>query len=402
MESNIGHLDAGLPGPAAHWNLEFFKEHGDLWFREIREVPSPSRVVVDGLGDVILLGGYSYLGLNGHPRINAAARAAIDEYGTGTTGARFLTGSLSLHGRLEREIAAFKRTESAIILTQGFVTNIATISALTREGDVIFSDQLNHASIIDGCRSSKARCVRFTHLDLADLESKLRACDARFKLVVVDAVFSMDGDIADLPGISELCKRYGAFLFVDEAHSTGVLGETGRGIEEHFGLPPSTIDIKMGTLSKAIPASGGYIAGSKALCDFLRTTARAFTFSGSMAPPTAAAALAAIRVIREEPERVKRLQENFTRFSARLRDHGLDVMGGGTPIVPVHCGSDVKACELAAYCGKRGIFIHAVFAPIVPPGRARLRASITAAHTESELDYCAETIARGARELGIV
>lgn len=402
MQIISNQLSERLASPPPNWNLKFFRENGDLWFKEIQENLTPSKVRVEGLGNMILLGGYSYLGLNGHPEINAAAKVAIDEYGTGTTGARFLTGSLSLHGQLEKELAAFKHTESTIIFTQGFVTNLSTIATLTKEGDVVFSDELNHASIIDGCRFSKAKCVRFKHMDLGDLEEKLKSCDARFKLVVTDAVYSMDGDIADIPAISALCKKYDAFLMVDEAHSSGVLGETGSGIEEHFGLPPTTIDIKMGTLSKAIPASGGYIAASRAVCDFLRTTARAFTFSGSMAPPTAAAALAALRVLKNEPWRVTKLQKNFTHFAARLRSLGLTVMGHGTPIVPVYCGSDIKACQLAAYCGQHGIFIHAVAAPIVPPGQARLRASITAAHSLDELDYSAGTIASGARELGII
>lgn len=396
-------LDMPLPALPRAFNMEFFKQNGNLWFAETTEVVSASTAMVTGFGEMIVLGGYSYLGLNGHPRINEAVIRAIERFGTGTTGARFLTGTISLHNELEREIAAFKEADDAIVFTSGYMANVATISTLAGENAVIISDQLNHASIIDGCRYAKASRLRYAHNDLDDLERQLRtASSAAFRLVIVDSVFSMDGDIVDLPAVSELCRRHGAYLMVDEAHSTGVLGATGRGIEEHFGLPSSAVDVKMGTLSKAIPANGGYIAGNRRLIDFLKSAARGFTYSGALPPTSTAAAIAAIQVIRDEPERVQRLQHNFTHFADMSRSLGLNVLGKGTPIVPILCGDAEKACRLALYCADHGVFVHAVTSPVVAEGAARLRCSVTAAHTIEELDRCAQTIARGARELGLL
>lgn len=351
-----------------------------------------------------MLGGYSYLGLIKHPEIDRAAQEAIRQYGTGTHGVRLLAGSLTLHEELEAEIARFKGTETAVAMSSGYVTNVGTITALMRRGDVVLCDKLNHASIVDGCLLAQAEFVRFRHNDMAHLEKRLQKAVEKERriLVVADAVFSMDGDIIDLPAMSQLCRQYGATLMIDEAHSVGVIGATGRGIEEHFGLPSDTIDIKMGTLSKTIPSAGGYIAGSAELVTFLKHEARPFIFSAAIPPASAGAALASLQVMQKETWRVQKLQANYEQFAGQLREAGFDLLNTETAIVPVICGSTDKAATLANYCQKRGIFMQAVVSPVVPQGLERLRACVSAAHTSEDVDYCAQTIIAGGRELGII
>src|SRR3990172_9331648 len=244
---------------------------------------------------MLMMASYSYLGLIGHPDIDRAARDALDRFGTGTHGVRMLAGTLTIHRELEETIARFKGAEDAVTYSSGYVTNLSVISTLVGRGDAVISDKINHASIVDGCLLSHANFIRFKHNDMADLERALIKAGSAAKLVVVDAVFSMDGDVINLPAVSRLCKQYGAWLMVDEAHSLGVLGKTGRGIEEHFGLPADTVDIKMGTLSKTIPSVGGYVAGKRDLISYLKHASRAFIFSAAL-PPASAAAKAAFDV----------------------------------------------------------------------------------------------------------
>jgi 8-amino-7-oxononanoate synthase len=388
--------------PDTLWDIEFYKEQGLYFYlEEIEELLPNGRVHVKGRGEMIMLGGYSYLGLIGHPKINQAAQEAVKRYGTGTYGVRLLAGTLDLHSELERKIAEFKGTADAVTFSSGYVTNLATISALLRKGDVVICDKLNHASIVDGCLLSQAKFVRFRHNDMEHLEYRLASADpAAKKLVVVDAVFSMDGDVIDLPGVSRLCRQYGAYLMVDEAHSIGVLGETGHGIEEHFGLPNDTVDIKMGTLSKTIPSAGGYVAGSDELCQFLKHEARGFIFSAALPPASAAAAMAALEVIEDEPERSQRLQRNYFHFSDQLRAAGFDLLQTETAIIPIMCFELEKAGLLAHYCQQRSIFVQAIVAPVVPQGQARLRSTVCATHTLEDLDYCVETLIAGAKEIG--
>jgi 8-amino-7-oxononanoate synthase len=390
--------------PNMRHDIEYYKEQGLYFYLETTTEMLPnSHVRVSGHGNMIMLGGYSYLGLIGHPQINAAAQAAIDQFGTGTHGVRLLAGSLTLHDELEARIAAFKQTETAVTFSSGYVTNVATISSLLRKGDTVICDKLNHASIVDGCLLAMADFVRFRHNDMAHLERRLREVEGNGrKLVVVDGVFSMDGDIINLPEVSRLCRQYGAYLMVDEAHSLGVLGETGHGIEEYFGLPADTVDIKMGTLSKTIPAAGGYIAGSQELITFLKHEARAFIFSAAVPPPSAAAAKVAFDVIEAEPERIQTLQTNFTHFADRLRAAGFDLLQTETAIVPIICKSTSAAVTLAKYCQDKGIFVQAVVSPVVPTGQERLRACVSASHTLTDIDYCADVIIAGGRELGII
>ncbi|MCP4421969.1 MAG: aminotransferase class I/II-fold pyridoxal phosphate-dependent enzyme [Chloroflexi bacterium] len=390
--------------PKMLWDIEYYKDVGLYFYLEAtQEILPNGRVVVENHGEMIMLGSYSYLGLIGHPEINAAAKAAIDHYGTGTHGVRLLAGSLQLHNELEARIATFKQTEEAIAFSSGYVTNVATISSLLRRGDTVICDKLNHASIVDGCLLAMAKLVRFRHNDMDHLEKRLRKVKGNGrKLVVVDSVFSMDGDIINLPEVVRLCRQYDAYLMVDEAHSIGVLGQTGHGIEEHFNLPPDCIDIKMGTLSKTIPSAGGYVAGSHELIQYLKHAARAFIFSAALPPASAAAAKAAFDVIEAESWRVQKLQENYDHFAGRLREAGFDLLFTETAIVPVIGGSTDRAVTLAKYCQDRGIFVQAVVAPVVPEGLARLRACVSAAHRLEDINYCADTIIEGGRQLGII
>src|SRR3990172_238740 len=284
-------------------------KEADLYFynQPVDELKGNARAIVRGR-EMLMFASYSYLGLLGHPRINAAATAAIDKYGTGTHGVRLLAGTLALHEELENTIADFKHAEAAITFSSGYVTNLTAISTLVGRHDSVICDKLNHASIVDGCLLSGANFTRFKHNDMEDLERALKEASTKgTKLVVVDAVFSMDGDLIDLPRVAALCQKYDAWLMVDEAHSLGMVGKTGRGIEEHFGLG-DVVDIKMGTLSKTIPSVGGYVAGPKDLVGYLRHASRAYIFSAALPPAQAAAALEAFRVILDEPERIARLR----------------------------------------------------------------------------------------------
>lgn len=390
--------------PEMLWDIDHYKEEGLYFYLETTEDILPNgRVNVTNHGEMIMLGSYSYLGLIRHPKIDAAAKAAVEQYGTGTHGVRLLAGSLVLHNELEERIARFKGTEAAITFSSGYVTNLSTVSSILRRGDTVISDKLNHASIVDGCLLAAAEFSRFRHNDMEQLEKRLADAnpDGR-KLVVADAVFSMDGDIINLPEVSRLCKKYGAYLMIDEAHSIGVLGDTGHGIEEYFGMPSDTVDIKMGTLSKTIPSAGGYVAGSAELITFLKHQARAFIYSAALPPASAAAAKAAFDVIEEEPWRVKAVQKNYNHFAGRLREAGFDLLYSETAIVPVICGSTPAAAALAKYCRDHGIFVQAVVAPVVPEGLARLRACVSAVHTSEDIDYCVDVIIKGGQELGII
>jgi 8-amino-7-oxononanoate synthase len=380
-----------------------YHKANDLYFynQPIEEILGGARVVVHGrvMG---MYASYSYLGLIGHPRINDAARRAIDKFGTGTHGVRTLAGTLTLHDELEQTIARFKGSEAAITYTSGYVTNLTVISTLMGRGDYVLSDKLNHASIVDGCLMSGAEFRRFKHNDMQDLEHRLQQVpqDASC-LVIADAVFSMDGDVIDLPRTMELCRKYGAYLMVDEAHSVGVLGRTGRGIEEHFGLE-DMVDIKMGTLSKTIPSVGGYVAGNKDLINYLRHASRAYIFSAALPPAQAAAANEAFKVIEDEAWRVEKLNENTKLFIGGLKSAGFDTMLSTTAIVPVLCGSDEAAFLMTREAQHHDVFVLPVVSPAVPDGQARLRATITAAHDPSEIERAVDVLATAGKQIGII
>ncbi len=367
----------------------------------IEELHGGARVLVNGR-EMGMFASYGYLGLLGHPRINAAAQRAVAKYGSGTHGVRTLAGTLTLHRELEDMIAEFKGAEAAVTFSSGYVTNLTTVSALVGRHDYVFSDKLNHASIVDGCLLSGAKFVRFRHNDMNDLEEKLReAPTTAGKLVVADAVFSMDGDIIDLPGVVDLCRRYGAWLMIDEAHSLGVLGKNGKGIEEHFGLE-GTVDIKMGTLSKTIPSVGGYIAGSADLIRYLRHQSRAYIFSAALPPAQAAAALEAFRVIQDEVWRVEALRSNAEMFIKGLKRRGFDTMKTETAIVPVLCGTDEKAFAMTREAHQEDVFVLPVVSPAVPEGLARLRATVTAAHAPEDIEHAMDVFERAGKKIGVI
>ena len=367
----------------------------------ITELHGAARALINGR-EMGMFASYSYLGLVGHPRINAAAQAAVERYGTGTHGVRFLAGTLDLHQELEETIAGFKKAEASVTYSSGYVTNLTAISTLAMRGDVVISDKLNHASIVDGCMLSGAEFARFQHNDMKDLERLLkRSRLAKAKIVVADAVFSMDGDIVDLPTMAALCRKYGAWLMIDEAHSVGVLGKSGRGIEEHFGLE-GVVDIKMGTLSKTIPAAGGYIAGKKDMVDYLRHASRAYIFSAALTPAQAGAANEAFKVILDEPWRVEKLCENARRFTSGLQQAGFNTMRTETAIVPVLCGSDENAFAMTYEAQNEDVFVLPVISPAVPQGLARLRATVTAAHENDDIDHAVEVLERAGKKIGLL
>jgi 8-amino-7-oxononanoate synthase len=367
----------------------------------VSEMREGAKVLVNGR-EMEMFASYSYLGLIGHPRINAAAIEAVERYGTGTHGVRTLAGTLPIHQELEETIATFKHTEDAVTFSSGYVTNLSVISTLVGRHDYVFSDKLNHASIVDGCLLSGANFVRFRHNDLDDLRQKIESVPASSsKLVVADAVFSMDGDIIDLPKLSEICRANSAWLMIDEAHSIGVLGDTGHGIEEHFGLE-DVIDIKMGTLSKTIPSVGGYVAGPAEMIKFLRHRARGYIFTAALPPAQAGAANAAFQVILDEPWRVKNLTENSERFLSGLGSLGFDTLCSETAVVPVICGSDESAYQMTRSAQEQGLFMLPVVSPAVPEGLARLRATVTAAHSAETIDRAIEVIGDAGRTLGLI
>ncbi len=365
--------------------------------------PTNHRVtMVDGR-DMVQLASYSYLGLIGHPRIDAAAQAAIDTYGTGAGGVRLLTGTTDLHEELEARIARFTGREDACVYSSGYVTNIAIITGLTGPGDLILMDKLDHASIVDGALLSGAKWKTYRHNDMQHLEKLLAGAAGEYNtvMVVADSVFSMDGDVMDLPRTHELCRRYGARLMVDEAHSVGSLGATGHGIEEHFDMVGS-IDIKMGTLSKSIPSVGGYLAGAHELVDYQRHMSRPFIFSAALPPAQTAAAIAAFDVIDDEPERVSQLHAVTARYSEGLKAQGWNTMDSTTCVVPVLVGDEGKTMDLTRMLFDRGVFVCPIVHPAVPRGMDRLRTCLMATHTNEDIDQALGAFEEAGTALGLI
>ena len=388
-----------------HWDIKYLRENDIYtWFQEIERELEDGWVVVKGK-KMFMLGGYSYLGLNRNPQINQAAVDAIGRFGTGMSGSRFLAGTTELHTKLEKKIASLHGKEDAMLLTSGYLTNVSTIAALVGKNDYILSDRLNHASIVDGAIYSQAKLVRYKHNDPGSLEAALKSApQTSKKLVITDSVFSMSGEVVDLPGIIRLCKKYGALLMVDECHSMFVLGEKGGGIVEYFGIDPDEIDIIMSTLSKAIPASGGYITASREIIDYLKHESRGFIYSIALSTIMTSVALEALDIFESHREElVGKLHTNTKLFSQALSDHGIPIgQKSVTSIVPIIVGDANLAAILARKCQESGLYIHAVFPPVVPPGQAILRASITAEHTEEDLLMAAEKIYQIFKEAELV
>lgn len=365
--------------------------------RRVRSLESAQdpEVVLDGR-TLVLLASNNYLGLANHPRVVAAAKQAADEWGVGAGAARLITGGVTVHEELERRLAELKGTEDAVIFSSGYLANLGTISALLRPDDAVFSDELNHASIIDGCRLSRADIHVYPHRDADHLEKLIagwrRDHGSERALVVTDSVFSMDGDLAPLPDLADVCEAYGAMLMVDEAHATGVVGPEGRGAVAHFRMD-ERVPIIMGTLSKSLGAAGGFIAGSADLCDFLRNKARAFIFDTALPAPVAAAALAALDILTLEPTRPDRVREKAARFHDELCMLGFEALAPDAAVVPVMVGEADDALALARRLLDAGVLVPAIRPPTVPDGTSRLRCTLMASHTDDHLRRAVEAFA---------
>jgi 8-amino-7-oxononanoate synthase len=361
-------------------------------YRRLRCVSGPQgpRVLLDGR-PVLLLCSNNYLGLADHPRVREAAAEAAMRYGAGSGASRLVSGNMTIHRRLEEQLAAFKHAETCLLFGSGFLANAGVVSALAREGDVVFSDALNHASIIDGCRLSRAETFVYDHCDVDHLEWGLRQAEGRGSLIVTDGVFSMDGDVAPLLAIVELAQRYDARVMVDEAHGTGCVGPGGRGLVAAYGLEDE-VDVIVGTLGKSLGSYGAYVLCDQQMAKYLINTARTLIFSTALPPPAVAAAMAALDLLREQPRRVDKLQRNAHVLREALGESGITVAAGDTPIVPLivgDAGAAVKASELAL---EQGIFAQAIRPPTVAPGTSRLRLAVMASHTKSELREAARAL----------
>lgn len=371
-------------------------------YNTIRTIESPQGAWVTIEGRRVLnMCSNNYLGLANHPALREAAKKAIDEYGVGPGAVRSIAGTMTVHDMLDKAVAEFKRVEAALTLQSGFMANVAVIPALVGKGDTILSDELNHASIIDGARLSRATIKVFRHADMDHLESLLKEDNEGNVLVITDGVFSMDGDIAKLPTIVELAKKYGALTMVDDAHGEGVLGENGRGIVDHFHLH-GQVDVEVGTFSKAIGTVGGFAAGSAKLIEFLKQRARPFLFSSALTPPDVMATLEAIKILTNSGELVDRLWENGRYFKAEMKKLGFDVGASETPITPVMLGEAEVAAEMSKRLFEAGIFASKISFPTVPRGKARIRVMISAAHEKADLDFALEQFSKVGRDMGLI
>jgi glycine C-acetyltransferase/8-amino-7-oxononanoate synthase len=361
-------------------------------YRRMRCVSGPQgpRVLLDGK-PVLLLCSNNYLGLADHPRVREAAAEAAMRYGAGSGASRLISGNMTIHRRLEEQLAGFKRSEACLLFGSGYLANAGVVSALAREGDVVFSDALNHASIVDGCRLSRAETFVYDHGDVDHLEWGLRQAEGRGSLIVTDGVFSMDGDVAPLERIVELGQRYDARVMVDEAHGTGAVGPEGRGAVAEAGLEDE-VDVIVGTLGKALGSYGAYVCCDKQMAKFLINTARTLIFSTALSPPAVAAAMAALELLREQPRRVEKLQRNAAVLREALTEEGLPVPEGATQILPVVVGDAAEAVLASERALEKGVFAQAIRPPTVPAGSSRLRLTVMASHTKSELREAARVL----------
>ena len=388
--------------------LENLKSSG--LYRTLRTIEGPQgpRVKIDGK-DIVLLCSNNYLGLADHPRLKEAAIKAIERYGVGSGASRLVSGTMKLHEELEERIARFKGTEAALVFNSGYTANTSVIPALVGRGDIVFSDKLNHASIIDGCVLSRAELKRYQHKDVEGLEfllkdgrSEERGARSPRRLIVTDSIFSMDGDIAPLPEIVTLAKKYCAMVMIDDAHATGVLGKSGKGSLEHFDLKCKEDIIQIGTLGKALGTFGAYIGGSRELIDCLINKARGFIFSTSLPPSVLASAMAAIDLIEDEPELRQALWEKTWYLQKGLDSLGFDTMGSETQIIPVFIGDTGKTMEFSRRLLEEGVFVSGIRPPTVPEGKSRLRATVMANHSYDDLDMAIDAFSKVGRELCLI
>ncbi len=387
--------------------LDQFRRDGVYKRLNYLEGPQGPRVRMEGRGEVIVLSSNNYLGLSSQPEVIAAGKAALDRFGAGTASVRFICGTFTIHRALEAACARLVGAQASLSFVSCWNANEAVPATLLGEEDLIISDQLNHASIIDAIRLAKAitRCQTavYRHADLADLEARLAAAkDRRIRMVITDGIFSMEGAIAPLPDLLTLCRKYGAVLVVDDSHATGVLGPTGRGTAEHFGML-GEVDIITSTLGKALGgAAGGFVAASEAVCDFLTQRARPQIFSNALPPTVAASSLASIEFLEAHPERVRALRENAAYFRDRLRELGFAPLPGETPIIPVILGETAQAIEMSERLLQEGVFVTGFGFPVVPQGQARIRCQISAAHTREDLDQALAAMRRVGSRLGVI
>jgi 8-amino-7-oxononanoate synthase len=378
---------------------EVFERGYYFYFRKL-ESPQDAEVVVNGKR-VIMIGSNNYLGLTNHPRVKQAAINAIEKFGCGCAGSRFLNGTLEIHVELENKLARFFRKEAALVFATGYQTNLGAISALVGRNDVAIIDKYDHASIIDGCRLSFGKVKKYRHNDMKDLERALEGIKDKGKLIIVDGVFSMEGDIADLPNIVKLAKTYGARVMVDDAHAVGVLGEGGRGTAEHFGLEHE-VDLIMGTYSKSLAAIGGFVVGAQDVINYVKHTGRSMIFSASLPPALVASVSEALDIIEEQPQLRTQLWKNTHRMLKGYKELGYDTGKSETPIVPVIIKDNWKTYEMCKRLFEEGVFVNPVISPAVPPGRELLRTSYMATHTEGQLNRVLEAFQKVGKEMGLI
>lgn len=369
------------------------------YFRVVESEQNPE-VIVEGK-KMIMLGSNNYLGLTSHPKVKEAAIEAIKKYGSGCAGSRFLNGTLDIHVKLENKLAKFFRKDAALTFSTGYQTNLGIISSIAGKDDVVVIDKLDHASIIDACRLSFAEVKKFKHSDMGSLEFVLNECGDRCKLVVVDGVYSMEGDIAPLPSIVKLCRKYGARLMVDDAHGVGVLGKTGRGTAEHFGLEKE-VDIIMGTYSKSMASIGGFVTANEDVIHYIKHTSRPLIFSASPPPASVASVIAALDIIDQEPERRERLWHNTSKMMKAFKKMGFDTGVAETPIIPLLMGEMDRAFTMWKTLSDEGVFVNPVAPPATPPGRCLIRTSYMATHTDEMLDKVLVILEKAGKKLGII
>jgi len=373
--------------------------HCYFFFRPL-ESGQDAEVTVAGKR-VIMAGSNNYLGLTSHPRVKEAAIRAVEKFGSGCAGSRFLNGNLEIHEELERKLARFFRQEAALVFSTGYQTNLGTISALVGRNDVAIIDKYDHASIIDGCRLSFGKVKKFRHNDMRDLERVLRESRDRGKFIIVDGVFSMEGDITNLPAIVREAKAHGARVMVDDAHGIGVLGHGGRGTAEHFGLEQD-VDLIMGTYSKSLAAIGGFIVGAADVVNYVRHVGRSMIFSASLPPSLVATVSTALDIIEEQPQLREQLWKNTRKMLDGYKELGYDTGHSETPIIPILIRDGTKVYEMCRHLFEEGVFVNPVVSPAVPPGRELLRTSCMATHTEEQLDKVLDAFARVGKKLGVI